>query len=85
MSDSSINVAQFGGTSVATYATMLNCAKVVMGNPNTKVVVVSASAGVTNILVELAHKALTKDEISAYVEQIQAIEFAILNLSLIHI
>tara|TARA_R100000687_G_scaffold39493_2_gene32180 strand:- start:26637 stop:27932 length:1296 start_codon:yes stop_codon:yes gene_type:complete len=58
---------------------MLNCAKVVMGNPNTKVVVVSASAGVTNILVELAHKALTKDEISTYVDQIQAIEFAILN------
>ena len=49
MSDSSINVAKFGGTSVATYATMLNCAKVVMGNPNTKVVVVSASAGVTGV------------------------------------
>jgi len=79
LSDSSINVAKFGGTSVATYATMLNCAKVVKGNPATKVVVVSASAGVTNILVELAHKALTKDEISAYIEQIQAIEFAILN------
>ena len=79
MSDSSINVAKFGGTSVANYASMLNCVKVVKGNPDTKVVVVSASAGVTNILVELAHKALTKDEISTYIEQIRAIEFAILH------
>jgi len=79
LSDSSINVAKFGGTSVANYASMLNCVKVVKGNPDTKVVVVSASAGVTNILVELAHKALTKDEISTYIEQIRAIEFAILH------
>lgn len=79
MSDSNLNVAKFGGTSVANYAAMLNCAKVVTANPNTKVVVVSASAGITNILVELAHKALTKEEIGQFILQIEAIEFAILK------
>lgn len=79
MSDSNLNVAKFGGTSVANYAAMLNCAKVVTANPNTKVVVVSASAGITNILVDLAHKALTKEEIGQFILQIEAIEFAILK------
>ncbi|MFT6897556.1 MAG: aspartate kinase [Paraglaciecola sp.] len=79
MSDSILNVAKFGGTSLANYAAMLNCAKVVIANPNTKVVVVSASAGITNILVELAYKALTKEEISQFIMQIEAIEFAILK------
>jgi aspartate kinase len=79
VSDSILNVAKFGGTSLANYAAMLNCAKVVTANPYTKVVVVSASAGITNILVELAHKALTKEEISQFIIQIEAIEFAILK------
>lgn len=79
MSDLTLNVAKFGGTSVANHAAMLNCAKVVMGNPATKVVVVSASAGITNILVELAYKAQTKEEIGTYIDQIEAIEFSILR------
>ena len=53
---SSVNVAKFGGTSVATFQTMCSCADVVLANPNTKVAVVSASAGVTNHLVKLASR-----------------------------
>ncbi|MDX2123588.1 MAG: lysine-sensitive aspartokinase 3 [Aeromonas hydrophila] len=51
---SPINVAKFGGTSVANAAAMNNCADVVLANPATRVVVLSASAGVTNLLVALA-------------------------------
>ena len=49
-----INVAKFGGTSVADAAAMNHCADVVLANPATRVVVLSASAGVTNLLVSLA-------------------------------
>ncbi|MDF7671187.1 lysine-sensitive aspartokinase 3 [Orbaceae bacterium ESL0721] len=50
----SLVIAKFGGTSVADYAAMANSADVVIANPNVKVVVLSASAGVTNLLVALA-------------------------------
>ena len=53
-------VAKFGGTSVANYQAMCNCAKIVTNNPNTKLVVLSASAGVTNLLVELAYSYFEK-------------------------
>ncbi len=49
--NSALNVAKFGGTSVATYESMGNCAKIIANNSNTRIVVVSASAGVTNHLV----------------------------------
>ncbi|MGY3861316.1 lysine-sensitive aspartokinase 3 [Aeromonas lacus] len=51
---SPINVAKFGGTSVANAAAMNNCADIVLANPATRIVVLSASAGVTNLLVALA-------------------------------
>ncbi len=51
---SPINVAKFGGTSVANAAAMNHCADVVLANPATRVVVLSASAGVTILLVALA-------------------------------
>ena len=51
---SPINVAKFGGTSVANFPAMNNCADIVLANPATRVVVLSASAGVTNLLVALA-------------------------------
>ena len=47
-------VAKFGGTSVANAEAMGRCAQIVVDNPKTRVVVLSASAGVTNLLVELA-------------------------------
>lgn len=49
-----LDIAKFGGTSVANYEAMTKCVGVVTSNPNTKLVVVSACAGITNILVELA-------------------------------
>ncbi|WP_101776130.1 lysine-sensitive aspartokinase 3 [Pasteurella oralis] len=52
---SHLSIAKFGGTSVANYAAMSACAKIIINDPNTRVVVLSASAGVTNLLVALAN------------------------------
>ena len=52
---SHLSVAKFGGTSVANHAAMVACAKIVIADPNTRVVVLSASAGITNLLVALAN------------------------------
>lgn len=77
--NSALNVAKFGGTSVATYESMGNCAKIIANNRNTRIVVVSASAGVTNHLVALANTALTSQQIEEIVENIKAIELAIVT------
>lgn len=50
-----LSVAKFGGTSVANHTAMTACANIVLADPNTRVVVLSASAGITNLLVELAN------------------------------
>lgn len=75
----SLNIAKFGGTSVANYHTIKNCVRIVIGNTKTRVMVVSAASGVTNHLVMLANMALTSEQISDVVENIQKIQFAILN------
>nr|WP_199271753.1 lysine-sensitive aspartokinase 3 [Paraglaciecola sp. L3A3] len=75
----SLNVAKFGGTSVANFAAMQNCANIIKNNPNTRVVVVSASAGVTNLLVDIAHTAMSKDQIKQKLVEIKTIQYAILN------
>ena len=65
-----LDIAKFGGTSVANYEAMSKCVQVVTQNPNTKLVVVSACAGVTNHLVELAsgaHDTTKREEIIAQV------------------
>ncbi len=49
-----LSVAKFGGTSVADFPAMQACANILQADPNTRVVVLSASAGVTNLLVALA-------------------------------
>jgi aspartate kinase len=72
-----LNVAKFGGTSVATYEAMGNCAKIIANNSNTRIVVVSAAAGVTNHLVALANTALTSQQIEEIVESIKVVELAI--------
>ena len=74
-----LNVAKFGGTSVANFAAMQNCANIVKNNANTKVVVVSASAGVTNLLVDIAHTAMPTEQVLAKVAEITDIQMAILN------
>lgn len=75
----SLNIAKFGGTSVATYASMQNCAKIVVANDATRIVVVSAQAGVTNHLVSIAHTPMTSDQIKDTCQAIIDIELAILN------
>ena len=75
--NSVLNVAKFGGTSVATYSTIGNCARIIANNTNTRIVVVSASAGVTNHLVALANTALTSQQVEEIVEKIKVIELAI--------
>lgn len=50
-----LSVAKFGGTSVANFDAMTACANIVTSDSKTRVVVLSASAGVTNYLVELAN------------------------------
>ncbi|MEW9799568.1 lysine-sensitive aspartokinase 3 [Alteromonas sp. CYL-A6] len=74
-----LTIAKFGGTSVANYPAMQNCARIVHSNPDTRIVVVSAAAGVTNHLVTLAHTALTQDQIEATCQAITDIELAIVN------
>ncbi len=70
---SHLSVAKFGGTSVANFEAMTACANIVMADANTRVVVLSASAGVTNYLVELASgcNAERRAEILAAVRTIQ--------------
>ncbi|MCR9629781.1 lysine-sensitive aspartokinase 3 [Vibrio antiquarius] len=52
---SAFNVAKFGGTSVANFEAMSRCATIIENDPNTRLVVISACSGVTNLLVELAN------------------------------
>mgnify|MGYP003652858871 FL=1 len=70
-----LNVAKFGGTSVANFAAMQNCANIVKSNNKTKLVVVSASAGVTNLLVDIAHTAMTTEQVLAKIALISDIQF----------
>ena len=46
-------VSKFGGTSVADFDAMNRSADVVLSDANVRVVVLSASAGITNLLVAL--------------------------------
>ncbi|MCT8626287.1 lysine-sensitive aspartokinase 3 [Glaesserella parasuis] len=70
---SHLSVAKFGGTSVANFEAMSACANIVTTDANTRVVVLSASAGVTNYLVELANgcEIDRREEILAAVRTIQ--------------
>ncbi|TVQ68234.1 MAG: lysine-sensitive aspartokinase 3 [Balneolaceae bacterium] len=47
-----LKVAKFGGTSMADYHAMKRCAGIVGSDPDKKVIVVSATAGTTNLLTE---------------------------------
>ncbi|OOF38750.1 lysine-sensitive aspartokinase 3 [Rodentibacter mrazii] len=75
---SHLSVAKFGGTSVANYAAMTACAKIIIDDPNTRIVVLSASAGVTNLLVELA-KGIEAEERRRLVGEVRQIQENILN------
>lgn len=71
-------VAKFGGTSVADFDAMNRSADVVLSDANVRLVVLSASAGVTNLLVALA-EGLEPAERLAKLDAIRAIQNAVLE------
>lgn len=75
----SLTVAKFGGTSVADYEAMSRCADIVLQRPQTRIVVVSASSGVTNYLVRLTQPFLPVNEREAILQHISDIQFSILK------
>ncbi len=78
MSQSTFIVAKFGGTSVADFEAMSRSADIVLSHPEIKLVVLSASAGITNLLVELAEGQET--ERRAYLlDEVRRIQYAIVN------
>ena len=74
----SLVVAKFGGTSVADYVAMNRSADVVLADPNTRLVVLSASAGVTNLLVSLS-EGLEATERFVKLDALRKIQFDILE------
>ena len=72
--NTALTIAKFGGTSVADYAAMRACAKIIKQSADTRVVVVSASAGVTNHLVSLCHDVLNEQQIEEVLAQITKIQ-----------
>ncbi|ARD21043.1 lysine-sensitive aspartokinase 3 [Shewanella japonica] len=75
----SLVVAKFGGTSVADYAAMNRCADIILANRHTRVVVVSASSGVTNLLVELTQANVNDKRRLALLTQIGQIQYDIVD------
>ncbi|NRA69840.1 MAG: lysine-sensitive aspartokinase 3 [Gammaproteobacteria bacterium] len=76
-------VAKFGGTSLADYSAMSRCADIIINCPKSKVVVVSASSGVTNLLVELSTGKLNGPQRTVAISDIRAIQQKIIdNLAL---
>ena len=72
-----ITVAKFGGTSVADYQAMMRCAHIIKNDACNRVVVVSASAGVTNKLVRLSQENVAETEREEIISAIGNIQFAI--------
>lgn len=71
-------VAKFGGTSVADFEAMNRSADVVLSNPQVRLVVLSASAGVTNLLVALADGCVAEPR-NYRLDEIRRIQYAILE------
>ena len=71
---SSLTVAKFGGTSVADFQAMLRCANIIKNDTSNRLVVVSASAGVTNYLVRLSQQDVTVIEQKDIIESIGVIQ-----------
>lgn len=77
-SSSPYTIAKFGGTSVANYSAMEKCADIILKQKSVRVVVLSASAGVTNLLIELA-AGTEPTQREALLSQVRDIEYAIIN------
>ena len=74
-----LDIAKFGGTSVGNFEAMQSSYKVVIGNSNTKVVVVSACAGVTNMLVELSSGQCDDKKIDEIIDKLRGIHKEIID------
>jgi len=72
-------IAKFGGTSLANFEAMSRCADVVLADPKTRLVVVSASSGVTNLLVSLSSGELSEQERLSAIEKITDIQKNIMS------
>lgn len=71
-------VAKFGGTSVADFAAMSRCADIVLADPSIRLVVVSASSGVTNLLVDITRQQDPATRLLAYAG-VERITYAVLQ------
>ncbi|MCG3721761.1 lysine-sensitive aspartokinase 3 [Vibrio cincinnatiensis] len=76
---SALNVAKFGGTSVANFEAMSCCSAIIEQNPQTKLVVISACSGVTNLLVELASGIQVPEERQAIIKKLAEIHHSIIE------
>ncbi|NOU49104.1 lysine-sensitive aspartokinase 3 [Pseudoalteromonas sp. JBTF-M23] len=76
--NSQYTVAKFGGTSVADYPAMHRCAQIINDDSQVRVVVVSASAGVTNHLVTLTQQKADEAQRQQLVQAVIDIQNAIL-------
>ncbi|MGC2866508.1 lysine-sensitive aspartokinase 3 [Proteus vulgaris] len=77
-SSSPYTIAKFGGTSVANFSAMKKCADIILKQKSVRVVVLSASAGITNLLIELA-AGTEPSQREALLSQVRDIEYAIIN------
>lgn len=73
-------VAKFGGTSVATYTAMVRCAKIIMQYPDVRVIVVSAPAGITNLLIKLSQSSINGTNTLVVLDEIKIKIHSILSL-----
>jgi aspartate kinase len=73
-----ITVSKFGGTSVADHQAMLRCAQIIKNDEANRVVVVSASSGVTNFLVRLSQANVSEIEQQQLIANIKNIQLKIL-------
>lgn len=69
-----LTVAKFGGTSVADYEAMLRCANIIKNDSSNRLVAVSASSGITNLLVRLGQQDVPKAEQEEIIAKVHAIQ-----------
>ncbi|WP_291970140.1 lysine-sensitive aspartokinase 3 [Candidatus Symbiopectobacterium sp.] len=74
----SLRIAKFGGNSVADFDAMNRSADIVLADPAVRVVVLSASAGITNLLVALA-EGVAQEQRDVHLEKIRHIQHAIIH------
>ncbi|MFT4464784.1 MAG: lysine-sensitive aspartokinase 3 [Sodalis sp. (in: enterobacteria)] len=73
-----LRVAKFGGTSVADFDAMNRSADIILANPAVHLVVLSASAGVTNVLVALS-EGNEAERRAYYLDEIRRIQYSIID------